>query len=159
MKEREREGLFLIFKNPSYIPEYNPINFIIDCTIVEIFVYQFRSYLLNVKRVSWPLREGGKTGKRGKKRKEIYGKGRVVHRQSRIIKKAVEGAGSVFPLSRYFRHPCFLYLNIRVKSSEKLARSLARCFFTLPVDVFAEYMRGWRQTRQTFPSNEFSSRC
>lgn len=89
MKEREREGLFLIFKNPSYIPEYNPINFIIDCTIVEIFVYQFRSYLLNVKRVSWPLREGGKTGKRGKKRKEIYGKGRVV--KAELLKKQWRG--------------------------------------------------------------------
>lgn len=92
MKEREREGLFLIFKNPSYIPEYNPINFIIDCTIVEIFVYQFRSYLLNVKRVSWPL--GGKEGKQereGRNGKRYTERGALYTVKAELLKKQWRG--------------------------------------------------------------------
>lgn len=84
--------------------EYNPINFIINYTIVEIFPscvpvskLTHSNLLFVASNVSWPLGGGGET-ERGKRRK-IYGKERNgkryrearVHRQSRIIKRAMEG--------------------------------------------------------------------
>lgn len=115
--------------------EYNPINFIINYTIVEIFpscvpvskVDALEFIICCVKRIL-AFGGGGET-ERGKRRK-IYGKERNgkryrearVHRQSRIIKRAMEGQVACSFVA-VFSPPLFLYLNIRVgrvKSSEKL---------------------------------------
>lgn len=113
--------------------EYNPINFIINYTIVEIFpncvpvskVDALEFIICCVKRI---LAFGGRRRNRkrkkekdirkGKKRKEIQG-GAC---QSRIIKRAMEGQVACSFVA-VFSLPLFLYLNIRVgrvKSSEKL---------------------------------------
>lgn len=119
--------------------EYNPINFIINYTIVEIFpscvpvskVDALEFIICCVKRI---LAFGGRRrNRKRKKEKDIrkdterketerdIGSTRV-HRQSRIIKRAMEGQVACSFVA-VFSPPLFLYLNIRVgrvKSSEKL---------------------------------------
>lgn len=98
--------------------EYNPINFIINYTIVEIFpscvpvskVDALEFIICCVKRILWGEEEKQKEekGERYTERKETerdIGR-RVYTVKAELLKKQWRGRSRV-PLSRYFHHPCF----------------------------------------------------